>query len=472
MPTSKKEIALSYFIRDPEGGPNGYICQCGTRRTQDIKKGYQNLASHVFAQHSDYEEVMKKKVEGNAIHQFVNSKAQKVFTWLEWILMRNQPFSEVEDPLTRALAKSNPICRSTLMTYIKLVTVETENKIKEELPDRFGIVLDGWSEGSTHYIAVFAAFEKDGVSKMPLLAIAPPLDEENYDAESHKAFITYVLETFGKRLNDLIYMVADNASVNRRLSELLGIPLIGCASHRFNLAVKKFLLEYEDILLKIHNLMKALGNIKQAGKLRKSTNLRPVKRNVTRWSSTFAMLERFYAIKEFIDQEDPELAIHFPTGMENVRLQRLFKDMQEFEIITKQLQKVSCSLSDVRAIFDETISTYPAMAFHLASDAQIVQSPNFEKGIVKVLDDKTDQLTFDEHAAVSCFQDAGLIVEDQERETSPNASDQTISLVQKALQRKRRRLGDNVKYKNLALVPATSNAVERLFSNCRLVLTD
>jgi hypothetical protein len=64
MPTSKKEIALSYFIRDPEGGPNGYICQCGTRRTQDIKKGYQNLASHVFAQHSDYEEVMKKKVEG------------------------------------------------------------------------------------------------------------------------------------------------------------------------------------------------------------------------------------------------------------------------------------------------------------------------------------------------------------------------------------------------------------------------
>jgi hypothetical protein len=91
MPTSKKEIALSYFIRDPEGGPNGYICQCGTRRTQHIKKGYQNLASHVFAQHSDYEEVMKKKVEGNAIHQFVNSKAQKVFVYLVGMDLNAEP---------------------------------------------------------------------------------------------------------------------------------------------------------------------------------------------------------------------------------------------------------------------------------------------------------------------------------------------------------------------------------------------
>ncbi len=44
--------------------------------------------------------------------------------------------------------------------------------------------------------------------------------------------------------------------------------------------------------------------------------------------------------------------------------------------------------------------------------------------------------------------------------------------MQKALQRKRRRLGDNVKYKNLAFVPATSNSIQLLFSNCRLVLAD
>jgi hypothetical protein len=43
--------------------------------------------------------------------------------------------------------------------------------------------------------------------------------------------------------------------------------------------------------------MKTLSNIKQAGKLRKKTDLEPVKRNVTRWSSTYEMVKRFFEIK-------------------------------------------------------------------------------------------------------------------------------------------------------------------------------
>ncbi|MEY3452260.1 MAG: hypothetical protein RL711_2088 [Bacteroidota bacterium] len=95
----------------------------------------------------------------------------------------------------------------------------------------------------------------------------------SYTAEVHRDFIGDVLELFGKSIENLLYLVADNAPVNTRLSDLLGIPFIGCASHRFNLACKKYLLTYEQELSKINSLMVTLRNVKQAGKLRTLSKL-------------------------------------------------------------------------------------------------------------------------------------------------------------------------------------------------------
>ena len=106
----------------------------------------------------------------------------------------------------------------------------------------------------------------------------------------------------------------NNAPVNKSIADLLGVPFIGCASHRFNLACKQYLDPFESALSKINDIMKTLCNIKQAGKLRKKTDLEPVKRNVTRWSSTYEMLKRFFEIKGFIDDEDPYLACNLPSG--------------------------------------------------------------------------------------------------------------------------------------------------------------
>ena len=102
------------------------------------------------------------------------------------------------------------------------------------------------------------------------------------------------------------------------------------------------------------------------------------------------------------------------------------------------------------------------MDFYLKADAQIVHSPSFESGIVKLLDDEVDQLT--EMERVECFRysnDVDNIV----------AIDDNLSLVQKALKNKRRKVS-HAEYSSLTFVPPTSNVVERLFSNARLVLTD
>ena len=76
--------------------------------------------------------------------------------------------------------------------------------------------------------------------------------------------------------------------------------LIGCASHRFNLAVKSYLKDSEDILEKINNLMKKLSTLKGGAALRRKTKLTALTRNETRWSSIFKMVERMIEIQPFM----------------------------------------------------------------------------------------------------------------------------------------------------------------------------
>ena len=54
-----------------------------------------------------------------------------------------------------------------------------------------------------------------------------------------------------------------------------------------------FLKEHEELLKKVHDLMKKLSSLKKGEALRQKTELRPIQRNATRWSSSFMMLKDF-----------------------------------------------------------------------------------------------------------------------------------------------------------------------------------
>lgn len=84
-----------------------------------------------------------------------------------------------------------------------------------------------------------------------LIAFTPLLEEDDMSSEAHLDLIEFVLGLFGKMLSNVICFVGDNCNVNKHLADLAGIPLIGCAAHRFNLAVRDFLDEHDVLLTKV-----------------------------------------------------------------------------------------------------------------------------------------------------------------------------------------------------------------------------
>ena len=116
----------------------------------------------------------------------------------------------------------------------------------------------------------------DGVQNETLLALAPLLNEESLDAEQHIDFIKATLEIFGKKIENVVAFIGDNCATNQKISRLTGIPLVGCASHKFNLAVNKWLESnpvFNDIITKVHDIMKELQTLKNAARLRNITDL-------------------------------------------------------------------------------------------------------------------------------------------------------------------------------------------------------
>jgi hypothetical protein len=114
------------------------------------------------------------------------------------------------------------------------------------------------------YVALFALYVNNvGIQKEHLLALAPLINEEELGAQQHVKFIEATLVLYSKTLSNVVVLIADNCNTNRKISNNLEIPLLGCASHRFNLAVNKWISDhprYYQLLEKIHGLMMQLCN--------------------------------------------------------------------------------------------------------------------------------------------------------------------------------------------------------------------
>ncbi|OWZ07218.1 hypothetical protein PHMEG_00020418 [Phytophthora megakarya] len=128
-----------------------------------------------------------------------------------------------------------------------------------------------------------------------------------------------------------------------------------------------FMSDYDYLLEKIQDLMRKLRNVKPycetSGSFLENTSLRPGMRQVTHWDSTYKMIKRFYAIKDFIAMSFDELAELMSTRHEENKLGSLQDDLHDFKWASKKLQSdKNVTLLDVRDIFDERLERHPSVA--------------------------------------------------------------------------------------------------------------
>lgn len=404
LPKGKK-LAELCFTRNALGGST-WTCFCGARRVQN-GTGYSNLVSHVQNAHGDYLHALEvgtvpETREGTSTFCW-SSKTKQLFAWLDLIVMGLLPFSFCDKPCITRNMREPSIAVNTLKKYMIALTTLVESKISDILPDKFAVVLDGWSAGDTHYIAIFATFpQRPGPGfRRFLLAFSPMGDETRLDAAEHKTLLDFVLSVFGKTCANVVCISGDNCSTNKSFASLVGCRFQGCVSHRFNLAVKDFLSEHTDTVTVVRNMMKKLRNLIPSAKLRGLTHLKAKVDNVTRWSSSLEMLLRYQQIRQYLHLIDLDfITENILKPSENKQVDSLCASLRQLDSIAKALQCDNITVGQARTYFDTVIFDYPQTTARLSANAEIVKDPTFESAVVKLQTNRGAELTTAERDAI------------------------------------------------------------------------
>ncbi|ETO77137.1 hypothetical protein F444_07620, partial [Phytophthora nicotianae P1976] len=245
-PFTSKQVSSFYFKAglDDDGEPTAvYVCRCGVQRRMEPNTGYTNLLGHVFMWHTNFvAEMTSASTSTGTLDGFIDDKTHKV-------LDRHSALVQ--------LALLILLSTDSLVKYMRLLVREVETVIAGIMPKSFGIIFDGWTFRSEHCVAVFASFRHDGKMQTIVIAIAPIIDDEisDYTASSNFKILDVILSYYGRSKASIAYIVGDNCSVNGAVADQLQVPMVGCASHRLNLAVNLLLAGDDKLLDKIQKLM-------------------------------------------------------------------------------------------------------------------------------------------------------------------------------------------------------------------------
>ncbi|EPZ33848.1 hypothetical protein O9G_004440 [Rozella allomycis CSF55] len=300
-PTNKD--CVSVFFKSVEDKPHHYKCKsCNGEKMykQNVKSGYGNLMNHLNSTHPNHKAETLKVLEGKIVtlDRYLDKDSVITHEWLRFLIRKDLPFSYCEDPDVRHACLS----------------LEVEKNIKKLLKGAMGLVLDGWTENGIHYCGVFAVTSKN----ILLLGFSPLPDEESMNAAAHIEYLDFLLDVYNINAVDIKFIVGDNCSTNKAMCTRLGIPLIGCSSHRLNLAVMKFLEGKMALFSKVNKLMKKFKNsVNRRAKLAQYTHYRPVLMQKTRWSGPFSMLKRYEQIKSHLHHFQNDTIIEAEEGEAN-----------------------------------------------------------------------------------------------------------------------------------------------------------
>lgn len=202
------------------------------------------------------------------------------------------------------------------------------------LPGLSSLVFDGYSIGARYIFGVFACYPSNnshGFEKF-LLSFSTFEDEKAYYAEQHIRYIQYVLTCYSMSWETVVAIIAERCAVKRCLGNRVDLPLIGCASHRFKLAVQDKLNEENGIAQEVHSAVKSVRYGLLADRLRIFIPFCPLSMNDTRWSSSFCMLQRYVKLRRFLNKlNDTKLDIFLFSPAEECKVDNILDLIKEME---------------------------------------------------------------------------------------------------------------------------------------------
>ncbi|OWZ22933.1 hypothetical protein PHMEG_0002284 [Phytophthora megakarya] len=217
-----------------------------------------------------------------------------IVKWLKWVIMRDMAFTEVGNQLTRELTglrTSDHICSKFVTTYIHALVPLVEVSIGETLPTRFAIIC-----------------------KEVLLGFSPPSTNKRTLLKPQRDLVVSLLSVDGKTSNDVVALMGDNCPTNKATGNLLGINLLGCSCHKLILAIGRIGKTFGSVA----TLASKENTLKSAAALRELTELVVVRRNDTRWPSSYNMVKRFFEIEMELRQL-PELEMPRQSDLQLLR---------------------------------------------------------------------------------------------------------------------------------------------------------
>ena len=228
--------------------------------------------------------------------------------------------------------------------------------------------------------------------------------------------------------------------------------------------INKYLKVEVDLVGK---LMSKLSTLKEAGRLRRTTQLRPVRRNVTRWLGVINMFERFERLRSDIDTSPQSGLAEFVPSLAQQNTMRLHQQaLNDFKAVTLTLQSEKTTMGESEELFFSIIQEFPHFDFasYIGKDADIVHNGHFERGIIKVQSGFESQLDVEETNALQ-----KLVI--------PNSfglyevEESQLSLVERALKRQRLKKNNSSGFMDTKFLVPTTNHVERLFSTSKRIFS-
>ena len=287
-----------------------------------------------------------------------------------------------------------------------------------------------------HYIAIFFTWvQKSGaVEKRLVVFTAQDLPEEGEDAEEFGFcaedigdVINSVLYRFDMTWENIEFLSGDNTAVNPRLANLVSqwlyneknidriVPLVGCASHRLNLAVQGLYkpgTTREILLSKVNDLIVELSSLKNRYKLKAVCDLSPIRLFEIRWSGAY------YTMKRLLRMEPSfrSAAFSSKTKEKMLSVSELdkvssfvdeLKDFHEVSIWLQTNNAADVTMSMTRFYFDKLLTqhkrVFPDIVDDLGLNSRLIHCPAFENGVVKIQNGDEHKLTPEEKKAVSIF---------------------------------------------------------------------